>query len=57
MDAADAKEHVCAQQAGKRRHRVEEPVVQMLGPLEPILLLNASSGHHPLGIGHNHFSS
>ena len=57
MDAAEAKDHVSAQQTGKRRHRVDEPVVQMHGLLEPILLLNASSGHHPLGRGHNHFSS
>ena len=38
-----------------RRHLVEAPVVQLVGPLQPILLLGNDSSHHPLGLGHRHF--
>ena len=53
MDADDLSSHVEAQKSGKRRHAVESQVVQLEGPLEPILLIGKGSSHHPLGIGHN----
>ena len=57
MDADDLSSHVEAQRSGKRRHAVELQVIQLQGPLEPILLIGKGSGHHPLGIGHKLRSS
>ena len=53
MDADDLSSHVEAQKSGKRRHAVESQVVQLEGPLEPILLIGKGSSHEPSGIGHN----
>ena len=41
--------------AGKRRHHVTEPAVQLSGPLLPVVSLTQVSGnHHPLGNGHSY---
>ena len=41
--------------AGKRRHHVSTPAVQLAGPLLPIVVDDAKySKHHPLGRGHNY---
>ena len=55
MDSNEAECHSKSQATGKRRHHVEAPVVQLVGPLQPILLLGNDSSHHPLGKGHRHF--
>ena len=40
--------------AGKRRHHVTKPAVQLSGPLFPVVPLSQVSGnHHPLGNGHS----
>ena len=54
FDTCDSVGHKEAQATGKRRHRVEAPVVQLEGPLQPILLLGNASSHHSLGVGHRH---
>ena len=54
MDMMDAECHKRAQASGKRRHHAEAQVVQLVGPLEPILLLGGESTHHALGRGHRH---
>ena len=54
FDICDSVGHKEAQATGKRRHRVEAPVVQLAGPLQPILLLGDASSHHQLGVGHRH---
>ena len=53
MDLNDSAAHADAQKSGKRRHAAELAVVQLAGPLQPILLLGPASNHHPLGVGHN----
>ena len=53
MDLEEAESNASLARAGKRRHAVDAPVVQLCGPLAPILLLSKPSNHHPLGIGHN----
>ena len=53
MDALDCDLNEGAQKSGKRRHTADMSVVQLSGPLEPILLLGSSSNHHALGVGHN----
>ena len=55
MDENEAVGHSKSQATGKRRHHVEAPVIQLVGPLQPILLLGNDSTHHPLGRGHRHF--
>ena len=54
MDSCETDAHKKAQASGKRRHQAEAPVFQLAGPLEPILLLQNESSHHPLGMGHRH---
>ena len=51
MDLEEAAGHKKSQATGKRRHYAEAPVVQLVGPLMPILLLGNESSHHPLGCG------
>jgi hypothetical protein len=55
MDLDEADCHKKSQASGKRRHQAEAPVVQLAGPLQPVLLLGTQSAHHPLGMGHRHF--
>ena len=44
--------------AGRRRHHVSRPALQLQGPLLPIVPLNVAQGsHHPLGIGHAYLPS
>ena len=41
--------------AGKRRHHVCKPAVQLSGPLLPIVtVVEVRGNHHPLGIGHSY---
>ena len=49
FDMMDAECHKRAQASGKRRHHAEATVIEMVGPLEPILLLGGESTHHALG--------
>ena len=53
-DLEEAAGHKKSQATGKRRHHAEAPVVQLAGPLMPILLLGNESSHHPLGLGHRY---
>ena len=57
LDSLEAESHVHTQATGKRRHHAEAPVIQMAGPLLPIMLLGNDSTHHPLGRGHHHICS
>ena len=54
MDACEADGHKRTQASGKRRQHAEAPVIQLVGPLQFILLLGNESFHHPLGLGHRH---
>ena len=54
MDLKDAECHKRGQASGNRRHHAEATVIQLAGPLEPILLLGGESSHHALGRGHRH---
>ena len=54
MDLEEIAGHKKSQATGKRRHHAEAPVVQLVGPLMPILLLGNNSSHHPLGLGHRY---
>lgn len=56
FDEADAKLNVALHRKGQRRHHVAEPVVQLCGPLVPILAEGEQwSCHRPLGFGHNYY--
>ena len=56
LDAADAESHAANHKSGKRRHHVVSPVVQMPGPLWPIIVEEGrQSSHHELGIGQQYF--
>ena len=55
MDLNEADCHKKSQATGKRKHYAEAPVVQLVGPLQPILLLGSESSHYSLGLGHRHF--
>ena len=48
MDLNEAAGHKRSQASGKRRHYAEAPVDQLVGPLQPILLLGNDSSHHLL---------
>ena len=54
MDLNEADCHKKSQATGKRRHHTEAPVLQLVGPLQPILLLGSESSHHFLGLGHRY---
>ena len=51
-----AESNTCLHRQGKRRHYKEDPVIQLVGPLLPVMLPPGSkeSKHHPLGLGHNY---
>ena len=53
FDSSDEIAHKEAQATGKRRHHAGDPVLQLAGPLQPILLIGKASAHHPLGVGHH----
>ena len=55
MDLNEAECHTKSQATGKRWRHVVAPAVQLVGPLQPILLLGKESSHHSLGLGHRHF--
>ena len=56
FDSSDELAHKEAQATGKRRHHAGDPVLQLAGPLQPILLIGKASAHHPLGVGHRNSS-
>ena len=53
MDREDTALNIALQSKGKRRHYVENPTVQLCGPIAPIMLLSKESTHHRMGFGHN----
>ena len=57
VDEVEKTLHLSLQKRGKRRHAADEPVLQLVGPLLPIMLIknNDSDSHHPLGFGHNYY--
>ena len=57
LDQRDAPANAALCRAGKRRHSVVHPAVQLQGPRLPILPIDCttSSRHHFLGRGHNYF--
>ena len=55
LDEADAETHVSNQFHGLRRHEVRDPVVQLQGPVQPILNMSELQSSHRLGFGHNNF--
>ena len=56
QDAEAAKANVTLYQRGRRSHYAEEPVLQLQGPLLPILASPGMtlSSHHRLGFGQNY---
>ena len=55
LDDNDKDSLASAQKEGKRRHHASIPVVQMHGPLQPIILDDSKlSCHHEPGVGHNY---
>ena len=57
FDSSDVSAHKEAQATGKRRHHAGAPVLQLAGPLQPILLIGRQSVHRPLGAGHRNIGS
>ena len=56
LDEGEAERNVQLHRSGKRRHATSSPVVQLQGPLLPIMLCDGQESlHHPLGVGHNYF--
>ena len=55
MDKSQAASNVHLYKQGQRRHKAYNPVVQLQGPLLPIILFEGQeSHHHSLGRGHNY---
>jgi hypothetical protein len=56
IDESLRSQYVALHKAGKRRHDCCEPVMQLHGPVLPIMLPDSvkSSQHHALGCGHNY---
>jgi hypothetical protein len=55
-DALDSKEHdkhKSLAHSGKRRHHARKACIQLIGPLQPIVLQpGTESNHHRMGVGH-----
>ena len=58
LDEAEKSLNRASAHAGKRRHHVGTPAIQLQGPLLPIVLSAGVDGsHHPLGPGHSYLPS
>ena len=56
IDQSQAAMNVHLYRQGQRRHKAMSPVIQMQGPLLPIMLPEGQESHrHALGRGHNYF--
>ena len=57
QDEEAASQSVSLYKRGRRAHYAEEPVVQLSGPVLPILLPDGmdGGGHHRLGCGQNYY--
>ena len=56
IDQSQAAMNVHLYRQGQRRHKATSPVIQIQGPLLPIMLPEGQeSNHHALGRGHNYF--
>jgi len=54
LDTAEADANAILYRGGKRRHVVIDPVMQLSGPVMPILQIGAVQTSHRLGNGHNY---
>ena len=53
LDAAEADANAILYRGGNRRHVVIDPVIQLSGPLLPILQIGGEQTKHRLGNGRN----
>ena len=52
LDEQCKAENAMLARTGRRRHYVQKPCVQLVGPFLPCLSYGADGGnHHPLGLG------